>query len=351
MGVLEPTDAQIQRMVARAAAWDHAVADPTRMTLINSMAMDFYAARVDTGWAGAYLDDRLPGWRAHRHVRAGYAPASWTALVDHLGGRGVTDDELLETGLATRARTGNLIDRFRDRAILPITHEHQILGFVARRHPDLTDDDRCGPKYLNTADTVLFHKGAQLHGAIPELLQQRRSPRPGRRTHRRPRRHPRRPRPVRRRRPTGNRTHRRAGPPARHAEHPPDRRHRRRPARSSRGRTRLLAPCTTQRRPARRTPARRDRPRLRAPRPRPGCPSRPTRQRPPPRRDAHRRTARQPARQRRRPGSSQRHRSQPPDVLGRTGQHRSRAAPRPPSRPSQGTCGPPQPAGTAPPRR
>ena len=170
MGVLEPTDAQIQRMLDRAAAWDHAVADPTRMTLINSMAMDFYAARVDTGWAGAYLDDRLPGWRAHRHVRAGYAPASWTALVDHLGGRGVTDDELLETGLATRARTGNLIDRFRDRAIFPITHEHQILGFVARRHPDLTDDDRCGPKYLNTADTVLFHKGAQLHGAIPELL-------------------------------------------------------------------------------------------------------------------------------------------------------------------------------------
>ena len=36
----------------------------------------------------------------------------------------------------------------------------------------------------------------------------------------------------------------------------------------------------------------------------------------PPRRDAHRRTTHQPARQRRRPGGSQRHRSQPPDVLG-----------------------------------
>ena len=171
MGVLEPTDAQIQRMLDRAAAWDHAVADQTRLTHINAMAMHFYAARVDTGWAGAYLDDRLPSWRTSPHVTAGYAPPSWTALVDYLGGRGVTDDELLETGLATHARTGALIDRFRDRAILPITHEHQILGFVARRHPTLTDDDRRGPKYLNTADTVLFHKGAQLHGAIPELLQ------------------------------------------------------------------------------------------------------------------------------------------------------------------------------------
>ncbi|WP_353952526.1 MobF family relaxase [Knoellia sp. S7-12] len=170
MGVLEPTDAQIQRMLNRAAAWDHAVADQRRMTQIHAMAMDFYAARVDTGWAGFYLDDRLPGWRTSPHVTAGYAPASWTALVDHLGGRGVTNDELLETGLATRARTGTIIDRFRDRAILPITHEHQILGFVARRHPKLTEDDRWGPKYLNTADTVLFHKGAQLHGVTTELL-------------------------------------------------------------------------------------------------------------------------------------------------------------------------------------
>ena len=99
MGILEPTDAQIQRMLDRAAAWDHAVADQERLTHINAMAMHFYEARVDTGWAGAYLDDRLPGWRAHRHVKAGYAPASWTALIDHLGGRGVTDSELLETCL------------------------------------------------------------------------------------------------------------------------------------------------------------------------------------------------------------------------------------------------------------
>ena len=170
MGVLEPSDAQIHRMLDLAAVWDDAVADRARLTLVNAMAMSFYAARIDTGWAGAYLDDRLPGWRTSAHTSAGYAPASWTALVDHLGGRGVTDDELLQTGLATRARTGNLIDRFRDRAILSITDEHQILGFVARRHPDLTDDDRCGPKYLNTSDTVLFHKGAQLYGTIPELL-------------------------------------------------------------------------------------------------------------------------------------------------------------------------------------
>src|SRR3546814_11034208 len=41
---------------------------------------------------------------------------------------------------------------------------------VGRRRPDLTDADKGGPKYLNTADTPLFHKGAQLFGVVDELL-------------------------------------------------------------------------------------------------------------------------------------------------------------------------------------
>ena len=55
MGVLDPTDTQIERMVQRAAAWDDAVAGPQRLTAINAMAMDFYGNRVDTAWAGPYL--------------------------------------------------------------------------------------------------------------------------------------------------------------------------------------------------------------------------------------------------------------------------------------------------------
>ena len=54
--------------------------------------------------------------------------------------------------------------------MLPITHDGDVLGFVGRRHPALTDRARSGPgvpKYLNTADTPLFHKGAQLYGIPP----------------------------------------------------------------------------------------------------------------------------------------------------------------------------------------
>jgi DNA primase len=97
--------------------------------------------------------------------RPGQAPAGWTGLVNHLRSRGVTNDEMTAAGVATVARTGSLIDRFRDRLMFPIIHNREILGFVGRRHPHLTDTDRGGPKYLNTADTPLFHKGAQLFGA------------------------------------------------------------------------------------------------------------------------------------------------------------------------------------------
>ena len=58
----------------------------------------------------------------------------------------------------------------RDRVVFPIVHNGEVLGFVGRRQPDLTDADKGGPKYLNTADTPLFHKGAQLFGAVQHHL-------------------------------------------------------------------------------------------------------------------------------------------------------------------------------------
>jgi DNA primase len=75
---------------------------------------------------------------------------------------------MLAVGVASRASTGRLIDRFRDRLIFPITHDHRVLGFVARRNPAGTEDAKHGPKYLNTPDTPLFHKGDQLYIPIPQ---------------------------------------------------------------------------------------------------------------------------------------------------------------------------------------
>lgn len=69
---------------------------------------------------------------------------------------------MIAAGVASLTRRGTVIDRFRDRAILPIIHNDVIVGFVGRRHPDADDDQ--GPKYLNSPTTALFAKRDILYG-------------------------------------------------------------------------------------------------------------------------------------------------------------------------------------------
>ena len=170
-GPSEQSDADVNRMFTRAMAWQECPISHNRMIEINQMALSYFRSQFPTSWGHQYLADRFgQDLTDDMRFRPGQAPAGWTGLVNHLRSRGVTGDEMTAAGVATVASTGRLIDRFRDRVMFPIIHNGEILGFVGRRHPDLTDNDRGGPKYLNTADTPLFHKGAQLFGAVEEHL-------------------------------------------------------------------------------------------------------------------------------------------------------------------------------------
>lgn len=168
---LEPTDADLRVMYQRADEWHSSPVTRERMVEINELTQTFLESRFTDSWGRDYLTGRFGvDLAGAERFRPGQAPAGWTNLVDHLRGRGVSDAEMLATGVAVEARTGRLIDRFRDRVMFPVIHQGEVLGFVGRRRPDLTDDDKAGPKYLNTADTPLFHKGAQLFGVVDELL-------------------------------------------------------------------------------------------------------------------------------------------------------------------------------------
>ncbi|MCG2800370.1 MAG: relaxase domain-containing protein, partial [Cellulomonas sp.] len=183
--VLPPTDRMIDSQASREFDAAMAPVSPARILELNRLATDFYVRQFPGSWAQPYLAERLhTDLTGDPYVLPGYAPAGWTRLVDHLRRQGVTDLELTESGLATVARTGRLIDRFRDRLVFPITRldaggQLEPLGFVGRRHPDATDQSG-GPKYLNSPDTALFHKGAQLYtvradhlnsGAAPVLVE------------------------------------------------------------------------------------------------------------------------------------------------------------------------------------
>jgi len=173
----EPTPAQQERVLARAAEAEFSPVTPERIAALNEQAATFYQGTYYGSWAQTYLAERLGGTdlAGDPATRPGYAPAGWATLTAHLRHHGASDDELLAAGLAKHACTGRLIDTFRDRLVLPIQHHQHVVGFVARRNPD-TDHhhktgaeagNKAGPKYLNTSQTVLFAKGDQLYGMDP----------------------------------------------------------------------------------------------------------------------------------------------------------------------------------------
>ncbi|WP_114418124.1 DNA primase [Marinospirillum perlucidum] len=90
----------------------------------------------------------------------GVAPDQWSALKDQLTQAGITEAQQLELGLlAQKEETGRVYDRFRNRVIFPIRNVHgQVIGFGGR----VLDDSK--PKYLNSPETPLFHKGQELYG-------------------------------------------------------------------------------------------------------------------------------------------------------------------------------------------
>jgi DNA primase catalytic core len=137
----------------------------TRLVELNEQALEFFRTHYGDAWAAAYVSSRLGDDLARdERFQPGYAPAAWTALTEHLRSLGATDSEIVTAGLGSYARTGRVIDRFRDRLIAPIYHQSELRGFVGRRNPARSDDDNAGPKYLNTAETDLYRKGEQLYG-------------------------------------------------------------------------------------------------------------------------------------------------------------------------------------------
>ena len=97
----------------------------------------------------------------------GYATTDWHALTRHLLRHGVTGNELLELDLAQLSRTGELIDTYRGRLIVPVLRDRgRIDGFIGR---DITGDPRA-PKYRNPTRTPTFEKSRALYRPTHQVL-------------------------------------------------------------------------------------------------------------------------------------------------------------------------------------
>jgi DNA primase len=112
--------------------------------------------------AREYLAGRGLGEEILRQFRVGYAPSAWDRVLLASRRGGFSEKELYATGLAQRSKqNGQLYDRFRSRIMFPLTDiRGRVLGFGARA---MREDQR--PKYLNTSDNDVYHKGLHLYGA------------------------------------------------------------------------------------------------------------------------------------------------------------------------------------------
>jgi DNA primase len=111
--------------------------------------------------AREYLLGRGLGEEALRAFRVGYAPSAWDRVLLASRRGGFSEQELYETGLTQRSKeNGRPYDRFRSRIMFPLADiRGRVLGFGARA---MRDEQR--PKYLNTSDNDIYHKGLQLYG-------------------------------------------------------------------------------------------------------------------------------------------------------------------------------------------
>ena len=107
----------------------------------------------------AYLKQRGLSGEIAATFGIGYAPPGWDNLLKHFSGKNVSEKQLLDAGLLIEKQNGGYYDRFRDRIMFPITDRRgRVIGFGGRALGDET------PKYLNSPETELFHKGRELYG-------------------------------------------------------------------------------------------------------------------------------------------------------------------------------------------
>ncbi len=127
--------------------------------LTGSLEQHWQAHLRDHPPALDYVKKRGIDSATARRFGIGYSADSWNQVLDQFGATPEARERLLATGVIIRKDNGKQYDRFRDRIMFPIRDSRgRTIGFGGRA---LGDGE---PKYLNSPETVLFHKGRELYG-------------------------------------------------------------------------------------------------------------------------------------------------------------------------------------------
>ena len=132
-----------------------------RLWALCKEAARFFNSQLKTSAAAparAYIAKRGLSTSTVTRFGLGFAPDTWSSLMDAMIAKGYTKEELLETGLVSKnEKKGTLYDRFRNRLMFPIIDiRGNVIGFGGRVMDDST------PKYLNSPETIIFNKRRNL---------------------------------------------------------------------------------------------------------------------------------------------------------------------------------------------
>ncbi|WP_195979930.1 DNA primase [Clostridium butyricum] len=128
---------------------------------VNTEAARYYFYNLQrTSFAKEYFLKRGIREEVIKRFGLGYAQDRWHDLIMYLKKKGFNENLLLEAGLILKSeKKGNTYDRFRNRVMFPVFDVRgKVIGFGGR----VLDDSK--PKYLNSPETVVFHKGTNLYG-------------------------------------------------------------------------------------------------------------------------------------------------------------------------------------------
>jgi DNA primase len=142
----------------------------TALLAIHETAQKYYAAVLTASLEAAGARDYL----AKRGITAdliekfglGYAPDRWDSLATALTKRGYTAKAIMESGLGLAKKSGGgTIDRFRHRIMIPL-HDPvgQVVGFTGRILDGGKTTSSEAPKYMNSPESHIYHKGEVLYG-------------------------------------------------------------------------------------------------------------------------------------------------------------------------------------------
>ncbi len=128
-------------------------------TMLEKAAHLYRQALRDHPAAIDYLRGRGLDGDTAREFGIGYAPAGWDTLLASVGTTETDRQHLLAAGLVIARDTGGFYDRFRERIMFPIRDTRgRVIAFGGRI---IASGE---PKYLNSPETPLFHKGRELYG-------------------------------------------------------------------------------------------------------------------------------------------------------------------------------------------